>query len=221
MTMNNIQFQAGLSMPEFIKRYGTEAQCVDALMSVRWPGGFQCPRCGSSTHHVLHGEGRKTFQCGACRHQASVIAGTLFQATKLPLTIWFLAIYLISQAKTGLSALALKRQLGVSYPTAWPALPRSPKPTVPITPRSWPAARLGIFPTSNVSTRCSAISRPVCRVATMPSPTTSMQPAIWLGAPGRFLLPLQPPLQSANAPSASSRRCGCLAASAAALDSVG
>ena len=42
-----------------------------------------------------------------------------FQSTKLPLTIWFLAIYLISQAKTGLSALALKRYLGVSYPTAW------------------------------------------------------------------------------------------------------
>ena len=47
------------------------------------------------------------------------IAGTLFQSTKLPLTVWFLAIYLISQAKTGLSALALKRYLGVSYPTAW------------------------------------------------------------------------------------------------------
>jgi hypothetical protein len=47
------------------------------------------------------------------------IAGTLFQSAKLPLTIWFLAIYLISQAKTGLSALALKRYLGVSYPTAW------------------------------------------------------------------------------------------------------
>ena len=43
----------------------------------------------------------------------------MFQSTHLPLTIWFLAIYLISQAKTGLSALALKRQLGVSYPTAW------------------------------------------------------------------------------------------------------
>lgn len=62
---------------------------------------------------------RKVFQCNACRHQASLIAGTVFQGTKLPLTIWFLAICLISQAKTGLSALALKRQLGVSYPTAW------------------------------------------------------------------------------------------------------
>jgi hypothetical protein len=62
---------------------------------------------------------RKVFQCIACRHQASLIAGTVFQGTKLPLTTWFLAIYLISQAKTGLSALALRRQLGVSYPTAW------------------------------------------------------------------------------------------------------
>jgi hypothetical protein len=61
---------------------------------------------------------RKVFQCTGCRHQTSLIAGTVFQGTKLPLTIWFLAIYLISQAKTGLSALALKRQLGVSYPTA-------------------------------------------------------------------------------------------------------
>lgn len=62
---------------------------------------------------------RKLFQCNACRHQTSLVAGTVFQGTKLRLTIWFLAIYLISQAKTGLSALALKRQLGVSYPTAW------------------------------------------------------------------------------------------------------
>ena len=51
--------------------------------------------------------------------QTSLIAGTLFQTTHLALTIWFLAIYLVSQAKTGLSALDLKRQLGVSYPTAW------------------------------------------------------------------------------------------------------
>ena len=53
------------------------------------------------------------------RHQDSLIAGTVFEGTKLGLTVWFLAIYLISQAKTGLSALALKRDLGVSYPTAW------------------------------------------------------------------------------------------------------
>jgi hypothetical protein len=117
--MNRIQFQHGLSMPEFLKDYGTEAQCERVLEAVRWPNGFCCPRCGQAAHYVLRDGVRKVFQCNACRHQASLIAGTVFQGTKLPLTTWFLAIYLISQAKTGLSALALKRQLGVSYPTAW------------------------------------------------------------------------------------------------------
>jgi hypothetical protein len=62
---------------------------------------------------------QKTFQCQACRHQTSLTYGTLFQSTHLTLTLWFLAIYLISQGKTGLSSQALKRALGVSYPTAW------------------------------------------------------------------------------------------------------
>ena len=119
MAMNRIQFQPGLSMPAFLKDYGTEAQCEQALETVRWPNGFCCPRCSHTAHYVLRDGARKVFQCNDCRHQASLISGTVFQGTKLPLTIWFLAIYLISQAKTGLSSLALKRQLGVSYPTAW------------------------------------------------------------------------------------------------------
>lgn len=119
MAMNRIQFQPGLSMPAFLKDFGTETQCEQALEAARWPEGFHCPRCHGTAHYVVRDGVRKVFQCYACRHQASLIAGTVFQGTKLPLTTWFLAIYLISQAKTGLSALALKRQLGVSYPTAW------------------------------------------------------------------------------------------------------
>ena len=119
MAMNRIQFQPGLSMPDFFKLYGTESQCATALELARWPQGYHCPRCGGSAHCVLRGGTHKVFQCNACRYQASLIAGTVFQGTKLALTVWFLAIYLISQAKTGLSALALKRHLGVSYPTAW------------------------------------------------------------------------------------------------------
>ena len=119
MAMNRIQFQPGLSLPEFLKDYGTEVQCERALETVRWPDGFRCPRCLGTAHTIVRDGVRKVFQCVACRHQASLIAGTLFQGTKLALTTWFLAIYLISQAKTGLSALALRRHLGVSYPTAW------------------------------------------------------------------------------------------------------
>jgi len=119
MAQNRIQFQPGMSMPEFIAQYGTEEQCAAALEQTRWPDGFRCPRCGSAAHGVIQDDRAKRFQCKACRHQTSLTAGTVMEATKLPLTTWFLAIYLLSQAKTGLSALALKRQLGVSYPTAW------------------------------------------------------------------------------------------------------
>ncbi len=119
MAMNKIQFQAGLSLPAFLAQFGTEAECEASLEQSRWPQGFRCPGCGHAEHYVLKSGERKTFQCRSCRLQTSLIAGTLFQGTHLKLTVWFLAIYLISQAKTGLSALALKRQLGVSYPTAW------------------------------------------------------------------------------------------------------
>ena len=59
------------------------------------------------------------FQCNRCKHQRSLTSGTIFADTKLPLRIWFLAIYLLTQNKNGISALSLRRQLGVSYNTAW------------------------------------------------------------------------------------------------------
>ncbi len=117
MAMNPIQFQRGMSLPEFHRSFGSEAQCAEALRAARWPQGFCCPRCGGAEHCRL-GRG-ELYQCNACRRQTSLVAGTLMANTKLALQTWFLAIYLISQAKTGLSALALKRQLGVSYSTAW------------------------------------------------------------------------------------------------------
>ena len=119
MSMNWIQFQPGMSLPDFLRAFGNEETCARALQAARWPDGFECPRCHGRAHCVLGEGSRRLFQCSACRHQASLLAGSLFASTKLPLTTWFLAIHLISQAKTGISALALKRDLGVSYPTAW------------------------------------------------------------------------------------------------------
>ncbi|MBK1718128.1 IS1595 family transposase [Thiocystis violacea] len=119
MLMNRLQFQPGLSLPAFLERFGTEAQCEAELERARWPAGFRCPRCDHDHAYRLQVGAHTTFQCQACHKQTSLIAGTVFQSTHLALTLWFLAIYLISEAKTGLSALALKRQLGVSYPTAW------------------------------------------------------------------------------------------------------
>jgi hypothetical protein len=119
MPMNKIQFRRGVSMPEFFERYGTEALCAAALVALRWPQGFRCPGCASVEHYVVGHGARKLFQCRGCRLQTSLTSGTMMQSTKLPLRTWFLSIYLISQDKTGLSALALKRHLGTSYRTAW------------------------------------------------------------------------------------------------------
>jgi transposase-like protein len=117
MCKNKVQFQKGYSLADLIKNYGTEAQCAEALFKWRWPDGFRCPDCGSGQYSVV--KTRKLYQCSKCHHQTSLTSRTIFEQTKLPLTLWFLAIHLITQAKTGLSALALKRQLGVSYNTAW------------------------------------------------------------------------------------------------------
>lgn len=119
MPMNRIQFQSGVSLPEFFERYGREEQCEAALMALRWPDGFRCPRCASAAHYVVAQGSRRLFQCRECRHHTSLTAGTLMDSTKLPLRTWFLAIYLVSQDKTGLASLALKRHLGTSYRTAW------------------------------------------------------------------------------------------------------
>lgn len=119
MPMNAVQFQPGLCLPEFLIRYGTESKCRRALFRTRWPRGFRCPKCARRAHSRFDRGGQTYYQCRQCRHQASLVSGTLFEATKLPLTTWFLALYLLTSTKTNLAALELKRHLGVSYRTAW------------------------------------------------------------------------------------------------------
>ena len=118
MPKNKVQFQKGLSLTQFLQDYGSEAQCEQALFAARWPDGLNCPRCGGARFCRLSTR-RATFQCNHCKRQLSLLAGTVFQATKLPLSIWFLAIYFLSQTKSGISALELGRKLGVNDNTAW------------------------------------------------------------------------------------------------------
>ena len=119
MKMNRVQFQPGLSMAEFFHRYGSDDKCEAALIESRWPSGFACPVCACGHSSSFRREGRLYFQCIACRHQCSVISGTIFEATKLPLTRWFLAMHLLTQSKNNVAALELMRHLGVCYKTAW------------------------------------------------------------------------------------------------------
>lgn len=119
MSINQVQFQRGLSMAEFMDRYGSEEKCHAALVALRWPAGFRCPDCGDERHTTFARESRDYWQCHRCRHQTTVTAGTIFEATKLPLSRWFIAMHLMTQAKNNVSALELKRHLGVRYKTAW------------------------------------------------------------------------------------------------------
>lgn len=119
MKMNRVQFQPGLSMPEFYERYGTEAKCRAALEAARWPGGFVCPGCGGPARTSFERGALRYWQCANCSRQTSLISGTVFEASKLPLSRWFLAMQLLTQSKNNVLALELMRQLGVSYRSAW------------------------------------------------------------------------------------------------------
>lgn len=119
MPQNKIQFQHGMSLNTFIAQYGTEEACEAAVLRARWPDGFRCPECGGREHSTFRADGRRYWQCSQCREQTTLRSGTLFHASRLPLTTWFQAIYLVTQNKNNLSTLSLKRHLGVCYRTAW------------------------------------------------------------------------------------------------------
>lgn len=107
------------SLIEFQRRFPDEAACVKYLFAVRWPEGFVCPGCGSIKAWELQTKAW-TWECADCGKQTSVTAGTVMHHSKLPLTAWFWAAYLMATHSNGISALQLQRQLGFgSYKTAW------------------------------------------------------------------------------------------------------
>jgi len=108
------------TLMELERRFASEDKCRQYLFQLRWPEGFICPRCGGKQAWPMT---RGRWLCAACRYQAPVIAGTLFQDSHLPLTTWFRAMWYVTSQKTGVSALGLQRVLGLgSYRTAWALL---------------------------------------------------------------------------------------------------
>ena len=98
-------------------RFRTEEDCLAYLAKLRWPTGFICPRCQAEGGWEAS---RGRWICRACRHQASVTAGTIFQDTHKPLRMWFRAAWHITSQKSGASAVSLQKELGLgSYVTAW------------------------------------------------------------------------------------------------------
>ena len=117
MRKNKVQFQKSLSLPDFMGKFGTEAQCEAALETAKWPDSFSCAYCGHNSFSRLT-RGRAKRQCNKCKHQTSLMSGTIFHDTKLPLTKWFLGMHLMTQSKNGISQMELARQLGIGINAA-------------------------------------------------------------------------------------------------------
>jgi transposase-like protein len=105
------------TLAELEARFTSEQACRAYLFQLRWPDGFRCPRCGGAKSWPL---GSVWWRCANCRCEVSVTAGTIFQDTHTPLTLWFRAMWWVTAQKNGVSALGLQRVLGLgSYQTAW------------------------------------------------------------------------------------------------------
>jgi transposase-like protein len=106
------------SLLEFLDRFPDQPACLAHLERVRWPEGRVCPRCRVVDQSLpLARSGY--FHCQACRNQFTVLHGTPFEGTHLPLRTWFGALYLTSTSSKGVSAMVLSRQLDIGYKTAW------------------------------------------------------------------------------------------------------
>jgi len=104
-------------LPEFDARFATEAACREYLVKLRWPQGFVCPRCHGQKAWTTR---RNLLVCRGCQYQVSLTAGTVFEGTRKPLSLWYKAMWWVTTQKNGASALGLQRVLGLgTYYTAW------------------------------------------------------------------------------------------------------
>lgn len=107
---------------EFVNMFPDDRTCAAYLAELRWPHGFICPDCNKSSTPWIETRGR--FGCPHCRHQSSITAGTLFDKTRTPLTIWFDIAWHCTMWKNGISAKTLERTMSLKYRIAWTILQR-------------------------------------------------------------------------------------------------
>lgn len=106
------------SLRQFKRKYGTHDQCLEAIKQLRFPDEMDCPKCKrfSVFYRV---DARTSYACKFCGHHIYPLAGTVFEKSTTPLDLWFFAMYLMVQTRSGVSAKQLERMLGVTYKTAW------------------------------------------------------------------------------------------------------
>ncbi|MFB5762271.1 transposase [Paenibacillus medicaginis] len=116
-----MEVQAETELQPFSHRYHNEQACMEALIAMKWPNGFVCPRCAHTRCSRLTSRRVPLFECARCAHQTSALVGTMFERTHLPLTKWFQALELFL-LPDGISAMRLSQVIQVTYKTAWTVL---------------------------------------------------------------------------------------------------
>src|SRR5438876_548843 len=106
-----------MTLVDVINLFDTDERCRELLVRLRWPNGVECPRCKMPAVELA--TAKQLFYCKGCDYQFSVTSGTIFNDSHLPLQKWFLATLLLCESRKGHSANQMKRELGVSYKTAW------------------------------------------------------------------------------------------------------
>lgn len=107
-----------MAYEDFCREFDREETCMEAWLKLKWPNGYRCPKCRCSRAYLLRSRKRPLYECRSCGHQTSLTAGTILEGSRVPLRLWFRAIFLHAQP-SGVSAVQLAQIIGVTYKTAW------------------------------------------------------------------------------------------------------
>ena len=111
------------SLPEFQRLFPDDAACAAYLEKARWSDGFVCPRCQAAGEPFRFANRPGVLRCRKCRRDTGLTVGTVMARSHTPLSVWFWSAYLVSSQTPGVSAVQLRRQLGLSrYETAFQIL---------------------------------------------------------------------------------------------------
>jgi transposase-like protein len=113
-----------MRLSTFVRKFGTDEACRAHMESVRWPEGPVCPKCGSVGQAGAVSTRPGLYRCHPCRAQFTVTVGTAMEGSHLPLSVWYLAMYLMLSTAKPISALSLSRQMEIQYRTCWHLLHR-------------------------------------------------------------------------------------------------
>lgn len=106
------------TLQEVIKHFFDETVCINFIASLRWADGIAvCPRCENTSTSFL--ATRNVWKCKACKKQFSVKVGTIFEGSNISLDKWICAIWLIVNAKNGISSYEIHRSIGITQKSAW------------------------------------------------------------------------------------------------------